>query len=133
MIVYLGGEVKLNSYSYIHRQTALETVRSDLPQGAENLTRDPPPEFICPLSGGLMRDPVMIETKHNYDRDYIEAWFSLGHRVCPASGVAVLTTTTLPNHLLEWAIRDWVKVLEDARYSAERVGGAPATGGRKGG
>jgi hypothetical protein len=107
-------EVKKEIFSFLDEiNSALETARNGPPPGAENLTRDPPPEFICPLSGSLMRDPVMlIETEHNYERDYIDRWFARGHRVCPASGVAVHTTTTLRNHKLRGAIRDWVKLEE---------------------
>ncbi|GAQ82329.1 hypothetical protein KFL_001080050 [Klebsormidium nitens] len=107
-------EVKKEIVSFMDEiNAALEKARSGPPPGSENLSREPPAEFICPLSGALMRDPVLlIETEHNYERVYIERWFARGHRVCPASGVAVHTTTTLRNHKLRGQILDWVKLEE---------------------
>jgi hypothetical protein len=34
-----------------------------------------PPEFICPLSGAVLEDPVMIASGENFSRDAIEKHF----------------------------------------------------------
>ena len=39
-----------------------------------------PPAFLCPISMELMRDPVVLDTGHFYERAHIKRWLKQGHR-----------------------------------------------------
>uniref|UniRef100_A0A0E0B7C8 U-box domain-containing protein n=1 Tax=Oryza glumipatula TaxID=40148 RepID=A0A0E0B7C8_9ORYZ len=74
-----------------------------------------PPEFRCPISLELMRDPVVGPTGITYDRAGIEAWL-----LAAGAGKTVAATTTcpvtkgdlraddlVPNHALRRVIQAW--------------------------
>ncbi|KAK7278621.1 hypothetical protein RJT34_23654 [Clitoria ternatea] len=44
-----------------------------------------PPQFLCPISGELIKDPVMLSISQTYDRPSIQKWLSEIKRVCPES------------------------------------------------
>ncbi|GAQ88380.1 hypothetical protein KFL_004230030 [Klebsormidium nitens] len=76
-----------------------------------NVSTDVPPEFICPLSGELMRDPVLLlATGHSFEREYIDWWFSRGRDTCPVTWETVQTTARIPNLALRGRIADWVRL-----------------------
>ena len=56
-----------------------------------------PPDFCCPISMDIMRDPVMVATGQSYDRPCIERWIHSGKRTCPKSGVRLRHTELTPN------------------------------------
>ena len=41
-----------------------------------------PPDFYCPISGELMKDPVSDPEGHSYERKYIMEWLS-GQKTSP--------------------------------------------------
>jgi hypothetical protein len=41
------------------------------------------PNFVCPISHALMRDPVTAADGHSYERREIELWFAGGHVKSP--------------------------------------------------
>lgn len=76
-----------------------------------NVSREVPPEFICPLSGELMRDPVLLlATGQSFEREYIDLWFSRGRDTCPVTWQTVHTTARIPNLALRGRIADWVRL-----------------------
>ncbi|XP_071717007.1 U-box domain-containing protein 9-like [Rutidosis leptorrhynchoides] len=70
-----------------------------------------PPEFCCPLSKELMRDPVILSTGQTYDRPYIQKWLKAGNRICPNTQQVLSHTILTPNHLVRDLITQWCKNL----------------------
>lgn len=68
-----------------------------------------PPEFRCPLSKKLMRDPVIISTGQTYDRPLIQKWLKAGHRICPITQQVLSHTLLTPNFLIKEMISQWCK------------------------
>ncbi|XP_062199999.1 U-box domain-containing protein 44-like [Phragmites australis] len=68
--------------------------------------------FVCPITMQVMRDPVVIETGHAYEREAIARWFSecleLGRRpCCPITMQEVYRTELKPVMALRAAIEEW--------------------------
>ncbi|KAB2626268.1 U-box domain-containing protein 9-like [Pyrus ussuriensis x Pyrus communis] len=57
-----------------------------------------PKEFICPISGELMADPVR--------------WLNEGHRTCPQKNQVISHTVLTPNHLVREMISQWCRERE---------------------
>ncbi|XP_071738080.1 U-box domain-containing protein 9-like [Rutidosis leptorrhynchoides] len=68
-----------------------------------------PPEFCCPLSKELMRDPVILSTGQTYDRPFIQKWLKAGNRICPKTQQVLSHTILTPNHLVRDMITQWCK------------------------
>ncbi|KAI3749697.1 hypothetical protein L2E82_20313 [Cichorium intybus] len=68
-----------------------------------------PPEFRCPLSKELMRDPVILSTGQTYDRPFIQKWLKAGNRICPRTQQVLSHTILTPNHLVRDMITQWCK------------------------
>ncbi|CAN6311614.1 unnamed protein product [Urochloa humidicola] len=84
---------------------------------------EPPPEFLCPITLDLMRDPVAAPTGITYDRAAISSWLlSGGQRTCPVTHGDLRAADLVPNHTLRRLIHDWCAA---NHRSLERV--APAT------
>ncbi|KAK8950069.1 U-box domain-containing protein 16 [Platanthera guangdongensis] len=89
------------------------TPRSDSSAGKFTFSpeSDPvvPPDFRCPISLELMRDPVVVASGQTYDRDSITRWISAGHATCPKSGQALIHTDLVPNKALRNLIFAWCR------------------------
>ncbi|KAL6861318.1 hypothetical protein ACP4OV_017018 [Aristida adscensionis] len=79
-----------------------------------SFTADPPPEFLCPISGTLMADPVVVPPGQTFERACIQACAALAFappavaadlsaRACSSSSPLVL----VPNVALRTAILNW--------------------------
>lgn len=68
-----------------------------------------PDEFRCPVSGELMRDPVVLATGQTYDRSSIQKWLKDGQRTCPQTQQVLSHTVLTPNHLVRDMISQWCK------------------------
>nr|GMD18735.1 U-box domain-containing protein 9 [Ipomoea batatas] len=68
-----------------------------------------PAEFRCPLSGELMKDPVVIASGQTYDRPFIQKWLNSGNRICPQTQQMLSHTILTPNHLIRGMISKWCK------------------------
>ncbi|CAH8277271.1 unnamed protein product [Arabidopsis lyrata] len=66
-----------------------------------------PPEFQCPISIDLMKDPVIISTGITYDRESIETWISSGNKTCPVTNTVLTTFDQIPNHTIRKMIQGW--------------------------
>ncbi|CAI0462544.1 unnamed protein product [Linum tenue] len=63
--------------------------------------------FRCPISLEIMRDPVIIETGHTYDRCSILKWFRAGNATCPNTGKKLSSTELIPNVALKQLIQQY--------------------------
>ncbi|EAZ15153.1 hypothetical protein OsJ_30569 [Oryza sativa Japonica Group] len=74
-----------------------------------------PPEFRCPISLELMRDPVVGPTGITYDRAGIEAWLlaagagktAAASSTCPVTKGDLRADDLVPNHALRRVIQAW--------------------------
>ncbi|CAD5333304.1 unnamed protein product [Arabidopsis thaliana] len=66
-----------------------------------------PPEFQCPISIDLMKDPVIISTGITYDRVSIETWINSGNKTCPVTNTVLTTFDQIPNHTIRKMIQGW--------------------------
>ncbi|KAL6642538.1 hypothetical protein ACP70R_020719 [Stipagrostis hirtigluma subsp. patula] len=79
------------------------------PRGPAAVTEPPPdvpPEFLCPITLDLMRDPVVAPTGITYDRAGIEAWL-LVRRACPVTHGELRAEDLVPNRNLRRLIQGW--------------------------
>ncbi|RLN12564.1 U-box domain-containing protein 39 [Panicum miliaceum] len=68
-------------------------------------TADPPDEFLCPISGSLMADPIFVPPSQTFERACIQACAALAF-----SPPAISFSTPLmliPNVVLHTAILNW--------------------------
>ncbi|KAG6595515.1 E3 ubiquitin-protein ligase PUB23, partial [Cucurbita argyrosperma subsp. sororia] len=72
---------------------------------------DPPPFFLCPISLGIMKDPVTVASGITYDRENIERWlFFDKHTTCPVTQVVLSDFDITPNNTLSRLIQAWCTV-----------------------
>lgn len=66
-----------------------------------------PPDFCCPLSLELMKDPVIVSTGQTYERAFIKNWIDLGLTVCPKTRQSLAHTNLIPNYTVKALISHW--------------------------
>lgn len=69
--------------------------------------KQPPNEFVCPLSKGLMADPVIVASGESYERLCIQTWLQQGNRHCFKTGHVLDHQNLTPNIALRAAIQTW--------------------------
>ncbi|XP_071698801.1 E3 ubiquitin-protein ligase PUB23-like [Rutidosis leptorrhynchoides] len=67
-----------------------------------------PPFFVCPISLGIMKDPVTLSTGITYDRESIEKWLYVKkNNTCPVTKQVLLDVELTPNHTVRRLIQSW--------------------------
>ncbi|CAM9614810.1 unnamed protein product [Phaeothamnion confervicola] len=74
-------------------------------------TQSLPEDYLCPITGDIMRDPVFTEDGHSYEREAIEDWLS-EHNTSPKTNLQLQGKRLAPNHSLRNAIQAFLA--EDA-------------------
>jgi len=64
-----------------------------------------PPSFNCPISHGVMHDPVTLSDGHSYERTEIERWL-MTKNTSPMTGAKLKSKAVVPNHALRNSIRE---------------------------
>ena len=77
----------------------LERIRADA-----EASRRLPPEFHCPLTLDVMRDPVSSSDGHTYERAEIERWLQVNN-TSPITGAPLAHTHLVPNVALRGLIQ----------------------------
>ncbi|XP_012568075.1 U-box domain-containing protein 40-like [Cicer arietinum] len=72
-------------------------------------TQNPPQEFLCPISGSLMSDPVIVSSGHSFDRTSIQACQNLNFTPQLSDGTTPNFTTLIPNLNLKSSIFKWTQ------------------------
>ncbi|XP_020551129.1 uncharacterized protein LOC105166900 isoform X2 [Sesamum indicum] len=72
--------------------------------------QEPPPEFRCPISGLLMKDPVVLASGQTYEEQYITEWLKDGHQKCPKTDQPLPHTLLIPNHSIKKMVMNWCKL-----------------------
>jgi len=62
-----------------------------------------PPEFFCPITQELMRDPVCTSDGHTFEREAIAHWLR-GSVTSPLTGARLESAALIPNHSMRNAI-----------------------------
>jgi len=60
----------------------------------------------CPITLRLMKDPVMCDDGHTYERSAIENWLQT-HNTSPNTNAALEDTKLRPNHAMRCACAEW--------------------------
>eukprot|EP00210_Caulerpa_lentillifera_P009388 g8950.t1 len=92
-------------------QMIIRALKQSSPDSENERPPRPPVEYLCPISRGIMKDPVvLVETGQTYDRRYIEEWFGRGNTTCPATKLQVTDTSLTPNYALKSLASSWIDV-----------------------
>lgn len=74
-----------------------------------------PPDFRCPISMEVMKDPVTIVSGVSYERKSIEKWFNTyNKKTCPATMQRLQSLDMTPNHTLKRLIISWQETQDAA-------------------
>ncbi|CAK7328076.1 unnamed protein product [Dovyalis caffra] len=68
-----------------------------------------PIEFLCPISGTLMNDPVIVSSGHTFERACVQACNTLGFTPTLIDGTTPDFSTVIPNLALKSTILKWCK------------------------
>lgn len=68
-------------------------------------SHDIPHSFRCPITSGVMSDPVILPDGFSYEREAIAKWIE-GRQTSPCTGKRLDIIFLLPNHTLRDAIRE---------------------------
>ncbi|KAE8686606.1 E3 ubiquitin-protein ligase PUB23-like [Hibiscus syriacus] len=80
---------------------------------------DYPPDFRCPISREIMKEPVTIVTGVSYERKHIDKWFNVyKKKTCPATMQPLDDFDMTPNHTLKRLILAWRETLAAAPSSS---------------
>ena len=90
-------------------------------------TRTVPPQFICPILGDVMEDPVIAMDGHTYERAAIATWYARSDR-SPMTNLPI-PATLIPNI----AIRQQIAELDDDEDGDDDAASASASGSSSGG
>lgn len=69
----------------------------------------PPKEFLCPISGSLMADPVVVSSGHTFERNCVRACVSLSFKPTMFDGSKPDFSTVIPNLALKSTILNWCR------------------------
>ena len=77
-----------------------------------------PVRFICPISGRVMRDPIILVTGTSCDRASFERWLAKGHKCCPVTRqplkkpIHTVPNVEMRNGIIAWATKSapWMMV-----------------------
>ncbi len=67
-----------------------------------------PAQFKCPITMGVMSDPVCAADGHTYERRAIEEWLSK-KATSPMTGGPLTTKAVVPNFTLRSMIGEWIE------------------------
>ncbi|KAL1538607.1 U-box domain-containing protein 40-like [Salvia divinorum] len=85
-----------------------------------------PAEFLCPLSGALMADPVIVASGHTFERSCVHACVSLSFHPTLAGAAAdfsaIIPNLALRSTIVNWCLRHHLDPPTPlAFYSAEKI------------
>lgn len=84
-----------------------------------------PSYALCPITQDLMRDPVVAEDGHSYEREAIKRWF-LSHNTSPLTNKALYSKRVVANHNLRAHVIHFCELLASERAAQTAPDGAPS-------
>lgn len=93
----------------LERQQALAAAAAAAAEAAARRIRalDPPAWFICPITSGVMVDPVVAADGHTYERSAIHHWLQVARVPRSPMTNQVMQPILVPNHVIRSAIMEW--------------------------
>ncbi|XP_068642697.1 U-box domain-containing protein 40-like [Aristolochia californica] len=76
-------------------------------RSSSRASKKPPPEFVCPISGALMADPVIVSTGQTFERNCIQACKELGYIPRLPDGSRPDISSLIPNFAIKSTILSW--------------------------
>ncbi|KAL9674279.1 hypothetical protein QQ045_030550 [Rhodiola kirilowii] len=74
----------------------------------ESFFANAPQDFICPLTGRLLGNPVTLETGQTFERAAITEWLQSGNKTCPVTGKTLeCNSVPLTNFILKRIVHKW--------------------------
>ena len=67
-----------------------------------------PPQYLCPITYEVMKEPVVCADGHTYERSAIEEWLRAGKLTSPVTGKRLPSVTTVTNFALRSSIEEFV-------------------------
>jgi ankyrin repeat protein len=80
-----------------------------------------PHECFCPITQEVMKDPVIAQDGHTYERSAIERWFATGQRTSPVTRAVFSNITLRPNYALRNLIQDLVPNLAKRKLDMHHI------------
>ncbi|CAK9138663.1 unnamed protein product [Ilex paraguariensis] len=71
--------------------------------------KETPKEFICPISGSLMFDPVVVSSGQTFERTYVQVYRELGFTPTLSDGSNPDFSTVISNLALKTTILNWCR------------------------
>ena len=100
----------------VHRLDEKDLKKLGLPMGARKrfvesakdlkVGREPPNEYLCPITMMLMKEPVLLSDGFTYEKSAIENWLK-GHNKSPMTNGVLESTVLTPNRQLKKLIDDF--------------------------
>ncbi|WCJ20905.1 U-box domain-containing protein 40 [Euphorbia peplus] len=91
-----------------HKWSVVSFIRSTSSKSKKKHSKpDMPKEFVCPISGLVMYDPVIVSSGHTFERACVQACNTLAFTPTLNNGVKPDFSTVFPNLALKTAIRNW--------------------------
>jgi hypothetical protein len=75
-------------------------------------------EFLCPITYELMREPVVAQDGHTYEKSAIEKWLKSQHLISPRTGQP-MDGLMIPNVNLKKLIQDMINEGGAGLYTAD--------------
>ena len=70
-------------------------------------SKEPPKEFICPISGSLMADPVIVSSGQTFERACVQVCKGLGFIPILSDGSSPDFSAIIPNLAIQSTIQSW--------------------------
>lgn len=71
--------------------------------------KEPPREFLCPITGDLMADPVIVSSGHTFERACVDACKALNFTPTPTDASTADFSSVIPNLALKSTIAAWCR------------------------
>ncbi|CAH8392813.1 unnamed protein product [Eruca vesicaria subsp. sativa] len=98
----MGGTKKKKWFSF-HQRSSSATITT-IPQHKHDET---PPEFLCPITGFLMSDPVVVPSGQTFERLSVQVCRNLGYVPDLLDGTRPDFSTVIPNLAMKSTIFSW--------------------------
>merc|ERR1712146_183221 len=87
----------------------LECSNPPIPPNPQPNPQTVPDGFLCPITGEIMKDPVIDNEGISYEREAIEEWLRRGNTTSPITRQPLQLCDLRPNVDLRKSIEDWQK------------------------
>ncbi|MDF2866553.1 MAG: hypothetical protein K0S11_23 [Gammaproteobacteria bacterium] len=107
----MKAQVKIQKEDKAKLEKQIETINQRL--GLYQVYDEKPHSIRCPISGSRMRDPVIAEDGHTYERIYIQEWLR-NHDTSPLTGLKIGRTLT-SNYTMKKLIDEYLEKHQKVR------------------